>query len=142
MLSGGAMASTTSIHFANYCDVYTFTDNAPFEAMQELSSSCTADIMGGFNVKVLSAKGKWAFVGGPRFGDGTDAWGILVQLPFKTGHEEGLYETTDGVNYDLIASTTYIVGAPAKSTKGQLPPMGKGKGKQLPNSSLPKTLKF
>jgi hypothetical protein len=139
---GGATASTESIHFSNYCDVLNFTINLPTAAMLEHSSSCTADIMAGFEGKMKGLKGKWLFVGGPRFDSGTNAWGWLFQLPFKTGNESYLYESTNGTTFEEIDSDTYVVGTPGRNTKGLLPPAGKShqNGKLDPN--VPKTLHF
>ncbi len=144
--AGGAMASTATISLDGYCDVLTFTlsqdSNTGKNTIAAMSepSSCTADLMAGFEVKIPGYKNKWVSVGGPRFGDGTDAWGFLVQYPFKTGGAWGLYESTDGVNNTLIASGTYTVSGGAVHLPGVLPA---GKAPQQPvlqNRNLPVSL--
>lgn len=141
----GAMAAsttTTSLHLTSFCDVLNFTVNAPYVGMVENATSCTADIMGGFaSVKIKKLTGKYAFVGGPRFNSGTNAWGWLVTYPFKTGGTAYLYESTNGVSYNLCCSSTFTVNGARRATKGLLPPAGTVKDNNS-NADVPKSLKF
>ena len=145
--TGGALASSTTVGLDSFCDVMTITLNQDVNtgkntiaAMNE-DPACTADIMDGFEVKIPGYKNKWVFVGGPRFGDGFTAWGFLFQFPFNTGNVWGLYNTTDGVNTNLIVSGTYTVN-PAKGQNAG-PPAGKGAKSPLHENhgNLPQTLR-
>ena len=125
--TGGAMAASHTISLDTFCDQLSFTYGTSTAAMVEQSGTCTADFMTGFVVKTKGFAGKWLYVGGPRFADGT-AWGFLVSLPITTGGSWGLYHSTDGVSVSLAASGTYTKVSALKSANGK-PPAGVGPAK-------------
>jgi hypothetical protein len=134
-----SIAATHTISLDSYCDQLTFTSSGIFVAMNESASTCSADVMNGFTVKLKGYTNKWYYVGGPRFGGGTESWGFLVSLPLATGGSWGLYDSTDGVNVSLAASGTYTLVSGHVKMNG----LPAGKGQSQPSGArvpLPRTI--
>jgi hypothetical protein len=111
LASGGAAQAATHIALDGYCNNYAIRNAQGTMAVKD--TGCSAGFGGGF-LTTIRNQGKTAVIGLTDPSTAGVQFVFRFSYPFVTGGTWTLFDTSDGVHFNLLAGGTYTIPAPGR----------------------------